>query len=234
MTTLYKNEYILTFQKYPLNCLDLFVNLSNIINQDNAYEILNNIPIMLRKKTKEEIDILRYQIVSYNFVWCNYLLNNNIDINTTKLLLFNYLDYYYIDIVKINEIINNSPIAFEFMNYLMPASKTKRNIYYQFRQYKIKHFLSYEWAHYNTEHINKIFELLSYNYNEVEIIKHANSLSEEQLDFLKICRFGYIDIEKFNIKKLEFFNNSMVQPMININNFELNEKGEFVLDAIEK
>ncbi len=225
-----KQEYILQFNNYPPKCIDLLINLSQLFNQDDAFEILTSIPCFQNTKTEEEITNKRFEIIKYNYLWSSMLYINNIDINIIKLLLSNLVDYYYIDILNINSIINDSLKSYELIMNTYDFSKNRKTIYYQLRTYKIDHFNAYSLSLLKSEYINKIFEVLHYNYNDVNILKKIINFSKEQIEYLKISRFAYSSRDEFNYNMHIIVNNAINHQFISSDNFELNKKGEFIIN----
>jgi hypothetical protein len=224
-----KFEYILEFNNYPPKCMELLFSLSKKLNPYEAYQILKNIPVRQKTKTLEEINNIRHDIMIYNYTWCLILLNNNIDINIIKILLSNFVDYYYIDLININSVINNTFISYQFMLDLYATSKTRRDTYYTLRQYKIDHITAYNITLLEQKYIDKILSLVKYNYTEIDYLKKAIYFTEEQLDFLKLNRFAFASKEEFKQNMNMIFENLKNHQFISPDNFQLTEKGEFII-----
>ncbi len=226
-----KYEYILGLSKLSGKCCDQFLNLYHRnINQDDVYEILMNIPIFHIYKTPEQINKIRSNIVNYNYTWfCLLYFNYNFSIEIIKKLLKDYIDYYYVDIININRLINNPEDAFIIMNEFMVVNQNYIRNYYELRSLCIPHVSAYQIATVNYGTRN-IYELICYEYNDLEFLKKAIFLSSEQMNFLKISRYCYPSIEMFKKYKYNIFNNALNNTFININDFQISENCEFIIN----
>ncbi len=222
-------EYILTFNKYSIKCVEFFIDLSARIDEHSAYEILINIPIIQRSKTQEEIERMRIEIINYNYTWCTILLNNNISIQIIKYLLKFMVDYYYIDIIHINQIVKDSNNAYYLMSELMPKTREYIKTYYELRTYNISHMEAYKIATINYG-LKNLYELISYEYTDIDILLRGVHFSREQMNFLKLSRYCYSTIEEFNKYKYNIVNNAIKKTFIVSDDFPLTPHGEFIIN----
>jgi hypothetical protein len=229
MTTELKLEHILFFRDYPPECMESFICLTEMTNQDDAFEILTIIPNLQRFKTPEQIKYIRYQIIKYNYIWSLLLLKNNIEVNIVKMLLLNFVDYYYFDIININLIIKNSYHSYNLVAELYVTSRPRKINYYKLRKYGIDHYNAYSISQQKQEYVDKILEALKYNYNDINLLKIIIHFSDEQIRFLKLSRFPFSSEDNFKKKMHIIVNNAITNNFISSDNFELNEKGEFII-----
>jgi len=226
-----KYEYILGLKDLPGKSCDLFFDLYHKnIDQDDAYEIITNIPMCQKHKTPEEIYKIRYETVNHNYTWfCILHFKHYFPVNIIKELLKNYVDYYYINIIDINRFINNPENAFIIMKEFMKVNQNYVQNYYALRTFHIPRITAYEVATVNYGTSN-MYQLLCYEYTDLEFLKKAIYLSVEQLEFLKLSRFCYPSTEMFNKYKARIFNNALNKMFININDFDVSERGEFIIN----
>ncbi len=225
-----KYEYILFFNNISHKSCDYFLDLCyKNINQDDAYNILMSIPFIKKKNTLEEINYIRPEIINYNYKWCLALLSHNFPIQIIQNLLTHFFEYYYINIIYINMIIKNPYSSYVVMREFIPITQKYAQIYYQLKLRNIEALMAYDMATINNI-TRYIYELICYDYTDLEFVKKAIYLSKEQLDFLKFSRYCYSSIEVFNKYKYNIFSNALNKNFININDFEISEKGEIIIN----
>jgi hypothetical protein len=107
--------------------------------------------------------------------------------------------------------------------------KYKKHTYYKFRLYKIDHFNSYAMAHLKEEYINKILAVLQYDYKDINCLRKIIHFTDEEIKFLQFYRLSFQSIDEFKINIPTIVNNLKEHTLISSDNFELNEKGEFII-----
>lgn len=209
-----KQRYTIEYAKFPISTMAYLVDLSKIINQKDAFDILTNVPHQTTLKLNNikininNLDII-IRLLKYNFVWGTVLIKKNVDINLVKHLLNEYKEFYYFELCFINETFN------DFNKSLTYIIKNKNNtLKYKENYYKLKtagvlHNYSYSWCKKNDIIINNILKLIKYNYTKSSMLEAAELLNEEQMDFLRFSRLGYSTVEQFNQYNQNIFNNAL-------------------------
>ena len=93
ITQKYTNEYA----KFPISTMAYLVNLSKLINQKEAFNILMNIPHQTKLKlnylniNSNNIDTI-IKTLKYNYVWGTVLIKKNVDIKLVKTKNFIFLN----------------------------------------------------------------------------------------------------------------------------------------------
>lgn len=223
-------EYIVFFEDYNPMSMTFFINLSLMIGQVEAFEILKIIPKNQTKKSLNELYLVRNSILNYNYVWSVTLLKNNITIPIIKKLLSDYYDYYYLDMININSIVKIPELSFEFMVESHDLNKHKKLNYYRLRLYKIDHFNAYSIVQLKKELVDKILSVLSYNYTDINSLRQIIQKTDEEIRFLQLSRFAFSSVDEFKSNIPIIFNNLIGHEFISPDNFELNEKGEFIIN----
>jgi hypothetical protein len=205
--------YALMYTLYPIY-INNFIELSKLITPKEAYNIL--MIISLIKKNREIDNETKLKMINYNYTWCKLLLYYNLDLNTIKNLLNNYLDFHYIELIFINNNINNIVQSFNIMNEYKDYYNTIKNKqhYYYLRKYNIPHLDAYVLSKYDDESIMKMVQLINCGFNELKYLLMVNNLTVNQIDFLKLSRLGYIDNAEFNNIKFSIFDNAINQILI--------------------
>lgn len=212
-------KYAFEYARFPDKSMRFLIELSKLMSQDDAFEILMNIPnnsTKLNNRMDISIDKV-YKLLNYNFSWSFILLRRKMPISMIKLLLNQFLDFYFFEICMINENFNDFDKSLEYMiKNINNTSEYKRN-YYKFIVKKISHLNSYLWCKYDDFIIERMHVLINSGYKD-DIVSFSMFLSNEQVDFLKLSRLGYSSEEEFNNKANDIFYVATNIPLINPQN----------------
>jgi hypothetical protein len=223
--TYYNNTYYnLMYTLYQPH-INHFIELSKIITDKEAYEVLMIIPSIKKTFTNINMDI-KLKMINYNYTWFKILSYYKLHLNIIKNLLNNYIEFYYIEMIYIYHKIKDIYKAYEIMNENKHYFYTLINIknYYYLRIYNIAHFSAYALSKFDHESIIKMCELIKSGYNETKYLSLTPILTIHQIEFLKLSRLGYNNDEEFNKKKDIIFNNAINLDLINTENFEPKNK----------
>ena len=209
-------KYALEYARYPKNSMIFMVELSKLINQDDAFEILMNIPIinipLYLKKITDKNKI--HKLLNYNFSWSIILLNKNINIILVKTLLREFVDFYFFELFRINENINDFNKSFQIMIENIDKTLKYKYNYYKLITSKVQHFNAYLWCKYSDNIIERIIDFINHDYNKSEILSICMFLNDNQIDFLKLSRLGYRTFEEFDKEINNIFIVSITMPLI--------------------
>jgi len=111
-----KQKYIDEFRKFFPEYNKYFEDLSLLIGPTNAYNIITNIPDYKIKSNTEITFEYKKQLFKYNYIWCRYLLNKNMDLSIIQTLLTYYSDYYFLEILWMNTFYNDFIKSLNFIN----------------------------------------------------------------------------------------------------------------------
>ncbi len=207
-----KIKYALDYAKFPERTMPFLYELSKIIPQDEAFDILMIIPFhnyKLNKISNYSNEEQLIKLLNYNYTWAYLLFKKNISINIIKELLHKFYDFYFFEICFINKTKNDFNESFKLIvKDLNDTFKYKIN-FYKLRQYKIPHFIAYNLSRLNDNYIDKIIDIAKYGYNDCLLLSHVCFFDEKQIDFLKLCRYGYVYYEDFNKFKNNIFEKAL-------------------------
>ena len=207
-------KYTIEYAKFPISTMEYLIDLSKLINQKEAFNILMNIPHQTKLKlntiniNSNNIDTI-IRLLKYNFVWATVLIKKNIDIKLVKILLNEYKEFYYFELCCINDTINDFKLSFNKMIKNRNETLKYKENYYKLKSAGVMHNYAYCWCKKNDYTINNIFELIKYDYNIVPMLVVAHLLNEEQMDFLRFSRLGYSTVEEFNKYSNNIFDNAL-------------------------
>ena len=207
-------KYIIEYAKFPISTMSYLVDLSKLINQKDAFNILMNIPHQTKLKlnnlniNSNNIDNI-VRLLKYNFVWGTVLIKKNIDIKLVKTLLNEYKDFYYFELCCINNTVNDFKLSFN--NMIKNRNNNLKYIdnYNKLKSAGVMHNYAYSWCKNNDIIINNILELIKYDYTIIQMLGFAHVLNEEQMDFLRFSRLGYSTVEEFNKYSNNIFDNAL-------------------------
>jgi hypothetical protein len=207
-------QYAIEYAKFPISTMTYLVDLSKLINEKDAFNILTNIPHKTELKLNNlnininNIDTI-VRLLKYNFVWGTVLIKKNIHINLVKILLNEYKEFYYFELCFINEITNDYNKSFMIINKNINDTLKYKDNYYKLKSAGVMHNYAYSWCKKNDIIINNILELIKYDYNSISFLETAYVLNEEQMDFLRFSRLGYSTVEQFNKYSNNIFDNAL-------------------------
>jgi hypothetical protein len=207
-------KYTIEYAKFPISTMSYLVDLSKLISQKDAFNILMNIPHQTKLKlntiniNSNNIDTVN-KLLKYNFVWGTVLIKKNVDIKIVKTLLNEYKDFYYFELCCINDSINDFNISFNKMIKNRNDTLIYKENYDKLKSAGVMHNNAYNWCKNNDIVINNILELIKYDYTITQMLELANLLNEEQIDFLKFSRLGYSTLEEFYKYSNNIFNNAL-------------------------
>jgi hypothetical protein len=206
-------EYIDEFYKLLPQYSIYFQDLSLLIGQTEAYNIITNIPDYKRRSNTEITFEYKKKIFKYNYIWCKYLLTKNIHLTIIKTLLNYYCDYYFLELLWINTFYNDFMKSFTFINENVQLFTVYKTNYYKLRLNGVSHLLSFRNSRCTELIINNIIELIKLGYNEQYYIESAKILTIDNMNLLKLSRLAYISIESFDKYKSNIFYNCIFYPI---------------------
>lgn len=220
-------KYALEYAKFPENTLQYICKLSKIISIDDAFDMLTIIPFHNRK-LNEILNIINdvevFKLIHYNYSWTTALLKKNMNINLIKILLQNFYDFYFFEILFINKTTNNYNKSFKLMTKDINSTLTYKINFYKLRQYGVPHIMAYNLSRFNDYYINKIINIAMYGYYDCINLQLICFFDETQIDFLKFCKYGYVDNENFNKVKNNIVEKAFFRDFIDeTNSYELFE-----------
>jgi hypothetical protein len=211
--------YAIEYAKFPISTMSYLVDLSKLINQNDAFNVLMNIPYQTKLKlntiiiNSNNIDTV-FKLLKYNFVWGTILIKKNIDIQIVMTLLNEYKDFYYFELCCINDTINDFKLSFNNMIKNRNETLKYKENFYKLKSVGVMHNYAYCWCKNNDIVINNILELIKYDYNIIQMLSFAHLLNEEQMDFLRFSRLGYSTLEEFNKYSNNIFDNALTKIFI--------------------
>jgi hypothetical protein len=207
-------KYTIEYAKFPISTMSYLVDLSNLINQKEAFNILMNIPNQTKLKlntiniNSNNIDTI-IRVLKYNYVWGTVLIKKNVDIKLVKTLLNEYKEFYFFELCYINDIVNDFKLSFNKMIKNRNDTLKYKENYYKLKSAGVMHNYAYSWCKKNDYTINNIFELIKYDYNIVPMLVVAHLLNEDQMNFLRFSRHGYATLDEFNKYRNNIFDNAL-------------------------
>ena len=213
---LYAKEYA----KLPQEYMNYLIQLSKIMSQENAYSIL----LILKLPYTNLSNINKNKMIKYNFCWTLFLLDKEIDITVIKILLSNYVDFYYLEISNINKTHKNSLYSLKLLNDCISYSEQFKINYYKLRAVHMLHLNAYSICKNDEKIIDNIINLINIGYNDKYFMEIVITFTEDQLEFLKFSRLGFSTIDEFNQNKKNIYENVINKNIIMIDNFKFIEE----------
>jgi hypothetical protein len=207
-------KYTIEYAKFPISTMSYLVDLSKLINQKEAFNILMNIPHQTKLKlntlniNSNNIDTI-IKLLKYNFIWGTVLIKKNIDIKLVKILLNEYKDFYYFELCCINDTVNDFKVSFSKMIKNRNNTLKYKENFYKLKSAGVMHNYAYSWCKNNDIIINNILELIKYDYIIIQMLGFAHLLNEEQMEFLRFSRLGYSTLEEFYKYSNNIFDNAL-------------------------
>ena len=218
-------NYGTCYANYPIETMDLLIQLSKLIGSKDAYEILMNIPLREYKLYNIDDKIIKennynvIQLLNYNYVWTIILINNNINIDIIKNILNKLVDFYFLELITMNKMMNDQYLAYQNVINSIDITQENKHKYYKLTKVKIPHNIAYYLCNINNIDIDKIIEVAKLGFYNVINLVEANNFNENQIDFLRFSKLGFDTLENFNICKQKIFNNAITEILLSISDF---------------
>ncbi len=218
-------NYALMYAIYPERTMPFLCELSKLISLNDAFEILMNIPF----KTNKIYNIYNYnnniiddtvnkeiiKLITYNYAWAYVLIKRNINSSMIKNLLNNFYDFHFFELFNINNKVFDINEAYLLMINNLYYLEQYKAVYYKLRMLKIPHSIAYNLCKYDKIFIDKIIDISYYGYYDTKLLNIIIYFDEEQINFLKLARFGYDNIKEFNDAKNNIIENAFFEKIIN-------------------